>query len=226
MKKTYKLKNLISSLESLETFPNPKDYLEQYQTSPQISGEMFHYILNKFPEEISNMKIGDLGCGNGPDTLYLLERGYKVISADYSKEAIYNINMNIKDGEGKVLDMNEKFTFKDNSFYIIVADICLQFFNEEKTKHIMNEIKRILNKNGLLIARVPSVNDKNFGAGYGTELEKRYYDQGSWAQRFFNEEDLNRFFGIIGDYTFVEKTMTRAEPFYSKKKYVYQVRVV
>lgn len=65
MKKTYKLKNLISSLESLETFSNPKDYLEQYQTSPQISGEMFHYILNKFPEEISNMKIGDLGCGNG-----------------------------------------------------------------------------------------------------------------------------------------------------------------
>jgi predicted RNA methylase len=65
MKKISKLKNLISTLESLESFSNPKDYLEQYQTSPQISGEIFHYILNKFQDEISNMKIGDLGCGNG-----------------------------------------------------------------------------------------------------------------------------------------------------------------
>ena len=177
-------------------------------------------------DKYKNTKFLDLGCGNGPDTLYLLERGYKVISADYSKEAIYNINMNIKGGEGKVLDMNEKFTFEDNSFYIIIADICLQFFNEQKTKHIMNEIKRILNKNGLLIARVPSINDTNFGAGYGRELEKRYYDQGSWAQRYYNEEDLNKFFGMIGTFTFVEKTMTRAEPFYSKPKYLYQVRVV
>ena len=173
-----------------------------------------------------NSKFLDLGCGNGPDTLYLIERGYKVISADYSKEAVYNINMNIKGGEGKVLDMNERFTFEDNSFNIIIADICLQFFNEEKTKHIMNEIKRILNKNGLLIARVPSINDTHFGAGYGVELEKRYYDQGSWAQRYYNEEDLKKFFGIIGKYTFVEKTMIRDEPFYSKPKYLYQVRVV
>ena len=64
-KKTYKLKNLISKLESIETFENPKEYLEQYQTSPEIAGEMFHYIYNKFGEEIENMKIGDLGCGTG-----------------------------------------------------------------------------------------------------------------------------------------------------------------
>ena len=43
-----KLKSLISELEQLETFSNPKDFLEQYQTSAQIAGEMFHYISNKF----------------------------------------------------------------------------------------------------------------------------------------------------------------------------------
>ena len=177
-------------------------------------------------DRYKNTKFLDLGCGNGADTLYLIERGYKVISVDYSKEAVYNINHNIKGGEGKILDMNEKFTFKDNSFYIIIADICLHFFNEEKTIHIMNEIKRILNKGGLLISRVSSVNDKHFGAGQGIELEKRYYDQGSWAQRYFNEEDLNKFFGIIGNFSFVEKTMIRDEPFYSVPKYLYQVRVV
>ena len=177
-------------------------------------------------DKFKTSKFLDLGCGNGADTLYLLERGYKVLSVDYSKEAVNNINLNIKGGEGKVLDMNEKFSFEDNSFNIIVADICLHYFNEKKTIHIMNEIKRILNKNGLLIARVSSINDKNYGADSGHEIEKRYYDHGSYAQRYFNEEDLNKFFGIIGQFTFVEKPMTRNESYYSLPKYLYQVRVV
>ena len=177
-------------------------------------------------DKFKNTKFLDLGCGNGADTLYLVERGYKVISVDYSKEAVNNINSNIKGGEGKILDMNEKFFFDDNSFNIIIADICLHFFNEEKTKHIMREIKRILNKGGILLARVSSINDKNYGAGSGFEIENQYYDHGSYAQRFFDEADLNKFFGIIGKFTFVEKPMTRNEPFYSMPKYLYQVRVV
>ena len=35
----------------------------------------------------------------------------------------------------------------------------------------MREIKRILNKGGILLARVSSINDKNYGAGSGFEIE-------------------------------------------------------
>ena len=52
-------------------------------------------------EKYKESKFLDLGCGIGADTQYLIERGYKVISVDYSKEAINNINSNIKGGEGK-----------------------------------------------------------------------------------------------------------------------------
>ena len=176
-------------------------------------------------EKFKNSKFLDLGCGIGADTLYLIERGYKVISVDYSKEAINNILSNIKGSEAKILDMNEKFTFENNSFNLIIADISLHYFNEEKTKNIMKEIKRILNKNGILICRVSSINDKYYGAGSGTEIEKRYYDHGSYAQRYFNEDDLNKFFSIIGKFTFVEKAMTRKESYYSMPKMLYQVRV-
>ena len=58
-----KLKNIISSLESLETFSSPKDYLEQYQTPPSIAGEMIHYISNNY--SLNNYSIADLGCGTG-----------------------------------------------------------------------------------------------------------------------------------------------------------------
>ena len=184
--------------------------------------------LDDYKNDLNKYKFSkflDLGCGNGADTLYLLERGYKVISCDYSEEAINNINNNIKGGEGKILDMNEKFFFNDNTFFIIIADISLHYFNEEKTIHIMNEIKRILKKNGLLIARVSSINDKSYGAGSGYEIEKRYYDHGIYAQRYFNEDDIYKFFGIIGNLSFIEKPMTRNEGYYSRPKYLYQVRV-
>ena len=58
-----KLKNIISELESLETFSSPKDYLEQYQTPPSVTGEMIHYITNNY--DLNNYSIADLGCGTG-----------------------------------------------------------------------------------------------------------------------------------------------------------------
>ena len=58
-----KLKNIISELESLQTFSSPKDYLEQYQTPPSVAGEMIHYISNNY--NLNNYSIADLGCGTG-----------------------------------------------------------------------------------------------------------------------------------------------------------------
>ena len=58
-----KLKNIISELESLETFSSPKDYLEQYQTPPSVAGEMIHYISNNY--NLNNYSIAYLGCGTG-----------------------------------------------------------------------------------------------------------------------------------------------------------------
>lgn len=60
-----KLKHLVSELEGIETFSDPKEELEQYQTSPQIAGEMFHYIADKFDNDLSDMTFCDLGCGTG-----------------------------------------------------------------------------------------------------------------------------------------------------------------
>ena len=46
--------------------------------------DKYKYILDKSKEK----SIIDLGCGSGGDSLYLMERGYKVIACDYSEEAL------------------------------------------------------------------------------------------------------------------------------------------
>ena len=170
-------------------------------------------------------EILDLGCGIGADTLYLIERGYSVLSCDFSKEALKSIEDNIPNSKTMYLNMLEKFPIDNDTYSLIIADLSLQYFNNQDTIHIMNEIKRILKTDGILLARVASVNDFNFGAGVGKELEKNFYFEGDYTKRFFDLEDVNKFFGIIGSVEAEETSMTRDEEEYSKPKILYKVKV-
>ena len=76
-----------------------------------------------------------------------------------------------------------------------------------------------------MLARVASVNDFNFGAGVGEELEKNFYFEGDYTKRFFDLEDVNRYFGIIGTVEAEETSMTRDEEEYLKPKALYKVKV-
>ena len=53
-------------------------------------------------------KILDLVCGIGADTLYLLERGYNVLSCDFSVESLKSIENNIPNSKTLYLDMMKK----------------------------------------------------------------------------------------------------------------------
>lgn len=176
-------------------------------------------------EKNNNIEILDLGCGIGADTLYLIERGYKVLSCDFSREALKSVEKNIPGSKTKYLNMMEDFPIDDNAYSLIVADLSLHYFDNKTTIHIMNEIKRILKGNGILLARVASVNDFNFGAGVGEELEKNFYFEGTYTKRFFDKDTIDKYFGIIGYVESEEVSMTRNEEEYLKTKKLYQVKV-
>lgn len=181
----------------------------------------YEQLLNQY----KNTLVLDLGCGIGADTLYLIERGFKVLSCDFSKSALESIKKYIPQSETTYLNMLENFPFNNESFSIIIADLSLHYFNNEKTIHIMKEIKRILKNNGILLARVASVNDFNFGAGVGVELEKNFYFEGDYTKRFFDESDIQKYFSIIGGFDAHETSMMRDEEEYSKPKVLYQIKV-
>ncbi|OOM76109.1 hypothetical protein CLPUN_28330 [Clostridium puniceum] len=58
---------------------------------------------------------------------------------------------------------------------MILADLSLHYFDNRTTKNIVKEIRRVLKPEGCLIGRVNSINDFNFGAGCGREIEKNFY---------------------------------------------------
>ena len=178
-------------------------------------------ILQKNKEN----EIVDLGCGIGADTLYLLERDYNVLSCDFSIEALKIVHNNIPNSKTLYLDLMKTFPIVDNKYSLIIADLSLHYFNNDTTIHIMKEIKRILKVNGILLSRVASVNDFNFGAGQGEKLENNYYFEGDYTKRFFDLEDVNKYFGIIGNVETKETQMIRSEEEYSKPKMLYKIKV-
>ena len=104
--------------------------------------------LDDFSEIIqsSELPILDLGCGGGNDTLYLINKGKKVISCDQSSNAINNIIKNFPEVYAThCFNMLEGMPFDDNSFEIIIADLCLHYFREKDTFKIIYEIKRGIN---------------------------------------------------------------------------------
>lgn len=60
-------------------------------------------------------EILDLGCGIGADTLYLIERGYNVLSCYFSKEALKSVEDNILNSKTMYLNMLEKFPIDNDT---------------------------------------------------------------------------------------------------------------
>lgn len=179
--------------------------------------------LDYYKDILANCKtkVLDLGSGTGNDTLYLTERGFSVIACDYSQVALDTIKEQISSAETMLCDISDKLPFDTETFDLIIADLSLHYFDDKTTKEIMNEIKRVLKPSGHLIARVNSMEDINHGAGQGEKLEDHFYFVEGYNKRFFNLEDADKYFSIIGKVNAREADMLR----YTKPKKVIEVDV-
>ena len=155
--------------------------------------------LEEFDEIIKTIDadIIDLGCGvTGNNTLYLLEKGKKVISCDFAEEALKEVEK-IKGAKTLLFDMLNVFPFEDNSAELIIADLSLHYFREKDTNRIINEIKRVLKPNGYLFFRINSTNSTEYKEliEKGEEqIESNLFFSNNMEKRFFSNEDIKKFF--------------------------------
>lgn len=153
-----------------------------------LEKDPFNEIVKK------NMKFMDLGCGQGNNTKYLLERGKNVISCDLSDEALNIVKRNILNSTVIQLDMTEKMPFDEKTFDVVISDLSLQYFSKKTTINVIKEIERILKSKGYLLLRLSSINDKNYGALLGNKIEEHYYFVEKRNKRYFDENDIRYFF--------------------------------
>ena len=163
----------------------------------------------------------DLGCGFGNDTLTLMQKGKQVIACDQCENALSNLRQKLPDVyKTKCVNMLDELPFSDDFFQIVIADLCLHYFTKADTLRILEEIRRVLVSGGHLFVRINSINDVNYGAGQGEEIEHHLYlNEDGRLKRFFDEADIREMFGAFEIVFLREERMTR----YVADKYLYRV---
>jgi len=180
----------------------------------------YDHWLEPFLAELSPSKdtpVIDLGCGAGNDTLYLTERGFSVIACDLSPEALKRVNEIAPKADTRLVDLLKPLPFARSSAYAVIADLSLHYFAWSDTEAIVSDIRGVLKPGGMLLCRVNSTKDVEYGAGCGAILEPNYYEWKGKRKRFFDRPALELLFKDW-DIAFVdEQAMNR----YDKPKVVW-----
>lgn len=170
--------------------------------------------LDEFKDIIDNVssEIIDLGCGvTGNNTLYLLEKGKRVLSCDFAEEALKVVDQ-IEGSKTLLFDMLDKFPFEDNYTDLIIADLSLHYFSDKDTKRIIKEIKRVLKPNGYLFFRVNSINSTEYKEIISKgilEKEKHFFFYNNMDKRFFDDVDIRSYFNGFKIILLREENMNR-----------------
>ena len=144
--------------------------------------------IERWRASIEGSNVLELGCGSGSDTRHIERIAKSVICSD--------IRQHKPDGTRSQFVQLDHGVFLPFSikFDVVVASLCLHYFRWEKTKRLIREIARVLASEGLLICRLNSAEDHNFGASGYPEIEPGLYDVGGAPKRFFHENDILELF--------------------------------
>lgn len=166
--------------------------------------------LNKYTKLFrKDFKFVELGCGRAYCSNYLISEGFSdVIATDFSSEVLKMVQKENKDLQTMLFDMTGGLPFGDNSVDVVIADLCLHYFDSQMTKYIIKEISRVLKKDGYLLVRVNStkeVQKKN----KLEKIEHNFYFEGNIYKRYFDEEDCYYYFKDFNVYYLQESAMDR-----------------
>ena len=139
----------------------------------------------------------ELGCDRGGDTAWLLAQGFDVVATDIAGDALAACAAAAPRAHLVRHDLRRPLPLRDGAFGVVVASLCLHYFDWATTERAVAEVRRCLVPGGLLLCRVNSVRDVLHGAADGQEIEpglRRVHGTYSVDKRFFALADLQRLF--------------------------------
>ena len=198
-----------------------KNYWESIYSSNKSQYPNYDGWLDKYLSKLcSANNIVDLGCGNGVNALYLNDNKINVIACDFSESALEQIKKRNSEIQVMCFDMTTDLPFEKASMDFIVADLSLHYFEWNVTRKIVEEIFRVLNRNGVLLCRVNST--KEYHPTKNDEMiEPGYYFNGENYKRYFTKKDIE---SLFSNYRIKHITEDITEK-YGSKKYVWEIAV-
>ena len=117
-------------------------------------------------KEITKGVFLDIGTGPGTQALELVKRGFSVTGSDIASSAISTAQKTSNQADFVTDDILES-KFKDNSFDYILDRGCFHTFKPIQRSRYLNQVNRILKKNGILFLKCMSKEETNLPEGQG-----------------------------------------------------------
>lgn len=151
----------MKNIKLWDKFYLKKEYIPEYPD--KCVQDFFRHHLN----QNKKIKVIDIGCGSGSNLFFLKKKRFDVYGVDNSLEAINFIKKKDKSLDKKLFNCSfTKLPFKKNFFEAAISIGVFYYEDLENIKKGIDELYRVLKKNGLariyLISNKDKKNIKNF----------------------------------------------------------------
>ena len=170
-------------------------------------------------ERANSDAVLEIGCGIGDDTETLVSAGLSVIAFDLSEQAVAGARARVPAAAIFCQSVLDPFPL-NGRIGAIVASLSLHYFAWAQTKALVARMHEALRPKGILVSRLNSTDDHNYGASGHPEIEKHYYLVDGKPKRFFDRAAVDALFGAGWTRLSVEHAYTTK---YEKPKALWEV---
>ncbi|WP_255440495.1 class I SAM-dependent methyltransferase [Caenimonas sedimenti] len=136
----------------------------------------------------------EIGCGHGDDTAVLAGAGLSVQAFDLSAAALAVAKLRVPSAKFEQRDIREPLPLPPQSAGLVVASLSLHYFPWAQTQDIVARIHAVLRPGGVLLCRLNSTEDRNFGAAGHPEIEPNFFMVDGQPKRFFDRSAAEALF--------------------------------
>ncbi|MDQ3018268.1 MAG: methyltransferase domain-containing protein [bacterium] len=206
-------------------YKNPK--LVSNSNEPQLDFKHFVKWLRKDQKlQLEGLHVLDLGSGTGKNSIFLAERGCKVIGIEISDTAITLANQRAKKEAGVDIkfiksSIGESWPIEDTSVDCAIDVVSSNSLDEEERNIYSKELKRVIKPGGYVFVKALCKDgDKNalnlLHKFPGKEKDTYILPEVGITERVFNRADIETFykdFSILRVERKTSYTMLSGKPF-------------
>jgi len=177
--------------------PYWEEYYSTLERLPRRLKSLAQFVVDALPtfRQYNVERVLDLGCGAGRHSIFLAKKSFDTIGIDVSKSALRIARKWVQ--RERLLNVDfvratmTNIPFRDCCFGAVVSVSVIHHAVVKDIEATLNEIYRILDRNGCFLANVISVEDPRYGTGQKVENNTFRILEAFEEKRF---EELHHFF--------------------------------
>lgn len=190
---------LIVEKEKLDYWNSLYSSKDFFGSGPTKLAKLAESTFNK-----KNMKILEIGCGQGRDAIFFSTLGHDVHAFDISVNAIDYVkdlkkSLGLENLHVSVHDVEKPLPYPDESFDFVYSNLALQFFNLDKLSNIIENISSVAKKDSIFLLSTKKAGDKYHN--FGNKVNDHAFEYKGITRYFFSEPELrsalSKYFEII-----------------------------